>query len=172
MSNEVLILVITVFFARLTDVTLRTIRTILLIDGKKYIAALLGFFEVSIWLLVIRNAITSTEGVVYIALAYGLGFALGHILGITLVERFVKQINKVVIVTTSTNDHLLKALRNKQFGVTKVEAYGILETKKYYLYLEILASRLETLNQVLAQYDPTAFVIINKSKEAINGHFY
>ena len=172
MSNEVLVLVITVFFARLTDVTLRTIRTILLIDGKKYTAALLGFFEVSIWLLVIRNAITSTQGVVYIALAYGSGFALGHILGVTLVERLVKQINKVIIITTSTNDAFVKALRNKQFGVTKIEAFGIGETKKYYLYLEILASRLVTLNQVLAEYDPTAFMIINKSKEAINGHFY
>jgi uncharacterized protein YebE (UPF0316 family) len=49
MSNEVLILAITIFFARLIDVSLRSIRTIFLVEGKRIIPALIGFVEVSIW---------------------------------------------------------------------------------------------------------------------------
>jgi uncharacterized protein YebE (UPF0316 family) len=172
MSNEIFILAITIFFARLVDVSLRSIRIIFLIEGKRVIAAILGFIEVSIWFLVIRSAITTQVGVVYIALAYGLGFALGHIIGYSIAERFIKQISKVMIVTSSQNEALVSALRNKQFGVTKIEARGINEAKKYYLYLEIMSKNLESLHQVLAKYDPTAFVTINRSKDAINGHFY
>jgi uncharacterized protein YebE (UPF0316 family) len=172
MSNEVLILAITIFFARLIDVSLRSIRTIFLVEGKRAIPALIGFVEVSIWFLVIRSAITTQVGVVYVALAYGLGFALGHIIGSSIAERFIKQISKVVIVTSNQNEGLVSALRNKQFGVTKIEARGINEAKKYYLYLEIMSKNLDFIHQVLAKHDPTAFVIINKSKDAINGHFY
>lgn len=172
MNQEIFILALTIFIARLFDVSLRTIRVIFLVEGKRWITAILGFVEVSIWFLVIRNAITSEVGVIYIAIAYGLGFAGGHIIGYSIAERFIKQINKVIIITTNRNEDLLKALRNKQFGVTKIEAFGIEESKKYYLYLEIMSHNLETLHKVLNKYDPTAFVIINKSKEAINGHFY
>ena len=172
MTNEILFLTIVIFFARLIDVTLKTIRTILLVEGRKYLAALFGFVEVSLWFLVIRTAIYTQAGSIYVAIAYGLGFGLGHIVGISLVERFIKQIYKVIIITSSTNDQLVKALRNKMFAVTKIEATGINESKKYYLYLEMLASRKTILDQVLAQYDKNAFVIINKSKDAINGHFY
>jgi uncharacterized protein YebE (UPF0316 family) len=172
MSNEVLILAITIFFARLIDVSLRSIRTIFLVEGKRVIPALLGFVEVSIWFLVIRSAITTQTGIVYVALAYGSGFALGHIIGSSIAERFIKQISKVVIVTSNQNEALVSALRNQQFGVTKIEASGINEAKKYYLYLEIMSKNLDFLHRVLAKYDPTAFVIINKSKDAINGHFY
>jgi uncharacterized protein YebE (UPF0316 family) len=172
MSNEVLILAITIFFARLIDVSLRSIRIIFLIEGKRIIPALIGFVEVSIWFLVIRSAITTQVGVVYIALAYGLGFALGHIIGSSIAERFIKQISKVMIITSNQNEALVKALRNKQFGVTKIEARGIDEDKKYYLYLEIMSKNLSILHQVLEKYDRKAFVIINKSKDAINGHFY
>ena len=172
MSNEVLILAITIFFARLVDVSLRSIRIIFLIEGKRIIPALIGFVEVSIWFLVIRSAITTQTGIIYVALAYGSGFALGHIIGSSIAERFIKQISKVVIVTSNQNEALVSALRNQQFGVTKIEASGINEAKKYYLYLEIMSKNLEILHQVLAKYDPSAFVTINRSKDAINGHFY
>jgi uncharacterized membrane-anchored protein YitT (DUF2179 family) len=77
-----------------------------------------------------------------------------------------------MIVTSSQNEALVTALRSQQFGVTKIEARGIKEAKKYYLYLEIMSKNLEILHQVLAKYDPSAFVTINRSKDAINGHFY
>jgi uncharacterized protein YebE (UPF0316 family) len=97
---------------------------------------------------------------------------LGHIIGSSIAERFIKQISKVMIITSNQNEALVKALRNKQFGVTKIEARGIKEANKYYLYLEIMSKNLDFLHRVLAKYDPTAFIIINKSKDAINGHFY
>jgi uncharacterized protein YebE (UPF0316 family) len=172
MNIDLIYLVLVVFVARILDMSFKTFRTIFLIEGKKYYAALFGFLEALIWILVIRNAITSQEGVLYIALAYGLGYALGHIIGLSLLNYFFKQTNQVIMITSHANGELVNALEKAQFGITKIEASGIDNSKKYYLFLEILPNRLKHLKQIVNKFDPQAFMIINKSKEAINGYFY
>ena len=172
MNIDLIYLVLVVFVARILDMSFKTFRTIFLIEGKKYYAALFGFLEALIWILVIRDAITSDEGVLYVALAYGLGYALGHIVGISLLNFFFKQTNQVIIITSHANSELIKALDEALFGITKIEATGLDNSKKYYLFLEIIPTRLKALKQIVNSLDPQAFMIINKSKEAINGYFY
>ena len=62
MNIDLIYLVLVVFVARILDMSLKTFRTIFLIEGKKYYAALFGFLEALIWILVIRDAITSDKG--------------------------------------------------------------------------------------------------------------
>ena len=49
------LLPILIFFARIADVTIGTVRIIFVSRGLKYLAPVLGFFEVTIWLLVISQ---------------------------------------------------------------------------------------------------------------------
>jgi uncharacterized protein YebE (UPF0316 family) len=172
MNIDLIYLLLVIFVARILDMSFKTFRTIFLIEGKNYYAALFGFLEALIWILVIRDAITSDEGVLYVALAYGLGYALGHIVGITLLNYFFKQTYQVIIITSHANGQLIKALDEAQFGITKIEASGLNDSKKYYLFLEIQPTRLKHLKQVINILDPQAFMIMNKSKEAINGYFF
>ena len=68
-----------IFFARVIDVSMFTVRTLLLVRGKKYIAAILGFFEVTIYIVALGRVMSTLDNWVNI-LAYSLGFAVGNVM--------------------------------------------------------------------------------------------
>ncbi|TLN28429.1 DUF2179 domain-containing protein [bacterium] len=74
------ILPIIIFFARVCDVTLGTIRIIFVSRGKRNIAPLLGFFEVLIWIVVIGQLVQHLQSVTSY-LGYAAGFAVGNFVG-------------------------------------------------------------------------------------------
>ena len=77
------LLPILIFFARILDQSIGTMRLIFLSKGMKHIAPFLGFFEVIIWLLAIGQIMQHLDNwVCYVA--YGAGFAMGNFIGITL----------------------------------------------------------------------------------------
>lgn len=72
-----------IFFARVVDVSLLTVRMLMIVRGKKYLAAVLGFFEVTIYIVALGRVMTSLDNWVNI-LAYSSGFAVGNIVGSVL----------------------------------------------------------------------------------------
>ncbi|MEQ8577049.1 MAG: DUF5698 domain-containing protein, partial [Fulvivirga sp.] len=65
---------ILIFFARILDVSINTVRIIFVMGGKKYIATILGFLESLIWLLAIGQIFKHMDNV-YCYVAYPAGFA-------------------------------------------------------------------------------------------------
>ena len=69
-----------IFIARICDVSIGTIRIVMVAKGQKIIAPILGFFEVLIWLLAISRIFENLDNwVCYFA--YGAGFATGNYVG-------------------------------------------------------------------------------------------
>lgn len=77
------ILPFVILFSRILDVTIGTIRIIMISKGMKVFAPILGFFEVFIWIIGISNIMKHAEGIVpYIF--YLLGFATGNYIGMII----------------------------------------------------------------------------------------
>lgn len=80
------VLPLLIAIARIMDVTIGTIRLIFVSRGYKYLAPLLGFAEVIIWLMAISQIMQHLDNIMcYIG--YGAGFAAGNYIGIILVEK-------------------------------------------------------------------------------------
>src|SRR5512136_1275959 len=95
------VLPILIFCARICDVSLGTIRVIFVSRGYRYLAPVLGFFEISIWLLAIGQIMRNLNNwTAY--LAYAAGFALGTFVGITLEERL--SIGMVIVRVITKRD--------------------------------------------------------------------
>ena len=118
-----IILPILIFCARLSDVSLGTIRIISLSHGLKYIAPLIGFVEINIWLLAIGQIMQNLNNLAC-SLAYAAGFATGNFVGIMLEEKI--SIGMVMIRITCKHDttELVNSLRKDDYGVTTVDAEG------------------------------------------------
>jgi uncharacterized protein YebE (UPF0316 family) len=118
------VLPLLIFVARIMDVSIGTMRLIFVSKGLKYLAPVLGFFEVTIWLLAIGQIMQHLDNVICY-LAYGCGFAMGNYLGIILEERM--SIGTVLIRVISQKDtpQLSASLRESGFGVTEVDAEGM-----------------------------------------------
>src|SRR5512138_2586238 len=80
------ILPLIVFLARIADVTVGTIRIIFVARGKKYLAPLLGFVEVFIWITVVAQIVGGAQNMVAY-LAYAAGFAVGNYVGMIVEEK-------------------------------------------------------------------------------------
>jgi uncharacterized protein YebE (UPF0316 family) len=118
------ILPILIFLARMTDVSLGTLRIIFVSHGLKYIAPLVGFVEINIWLLAIGQIMQNLNNLIT-SLAYAGGFATGAFVGMLIEEKLSIGMVVVRIICKHDTTELVKSLRDANYGVTTHDAEGI-----------------------------------------------
>lgn len=117
------VLPILIFLARICDVTIGTIRVMVLTRGIKLVVPILAFFEVLIWLMAIRQMFVQMPNFVCY-LAYAGGFAMGNYVGIIVEERFAMGYEIIRVIARQDGQRLVDFLRNHGYGVTSVNAQG------------------------------------------------
>lgn len=117
------VLPLLIFFARILDVSLDTVRIIFVNKNLRYYSAFTGFFAVLIWLMVIRQIFQQLNNPICY-LAYAAGYATGNYVGI-LIENKIS-IGKVIvrIITRLESDELVSVLRSSGYGLTVIPAKG------------------------------------------------
>ncbi len=108
---------------RVADVTLGTFRTILVVQGKKYYAGIIGFCEVLIWIFAMRFVVEHLDNT-YNLIGYAAGFALGNILGISLEEKVALGYVQVNVISRHFTDRIADTLRKSKYAVTILPAEG------------------------------------------------
>ena len=161
---------IKIFFSRILDVSLGTLRMIYTVQGSKRTASVIGFFEVLIWFLVVRNAFNSSESGLILAVAYAGGYAAGTYTGGFLADKFIKGTVDVQVVTAGRDDALIEAIHREGFAVSAVNVNeSEFSGEKYMLFAEVNASSLEQFRQVVYEYEPGAFITVHETKHVYNG---
>ncbi len=168
MTEELLILCLTVFFGRICDVAIGSIRTIFLVDGKKVKAAIAGFVEVFIWFNIVREAMSSDVGGIYVALAYAGGFALGNYVGGWISEKILGEMQTVHVITTRLC--MAEELRKCGFAVTEMDCKGMNDQEKKFLFVQIQSKQSNKLEKTINELDNHAFITVNKTKAVVNGY--
>jgi len=158
-----------IFFARVMDVSLLTVRMLLLVRGKKYLAAVLGFFEVTIYILALGRVMSSLDNWVNI-LAYSSGFAVGNIFGSIIEGKMAIGTIMVRIVPKKTCDEeLAEELRGMGFGVTMIEGIGK-DGPVCMLDTTLHRKELHVLMDYLKKTDAEAFVTVSDARETRGGY--
>lgn len=158
-----------IFLARVMDVSLGTIRIILVSKGQRFLAPLLGFFEVVIWLVAIGQVMQNLTNVLCY-LAYGAGFAAGNYVGIVLEERLAMGHSVVRIVTAKETTPLVDKLVEAQYGVTCVEAKGATGNVML-IYTIIKRKDLPEVTRIISEFDKKAFYSIEDARTTKEGVF-
>ena len=163
------VLPLLIFLARICDVSIGTLRLIFVSKGFKFIAPLLGFFEVIIWLLAVSQIMKHLDNIVcYVA--YGGGFAMGNYIGMYLEEKL--SIGNVIIrvVPKSDTTELIEELKSQNFGLTVVDAEGAQQKVKI-IFSVIKRENVGHFVSVINQYSPHAFYTIEEVKSVNEGVF-
>lgn len=108
---------------RICDVTIGTMRTILVVQGKKYYAGAAGFFEVLIWVFAIRYIFQHLNYIPNL-FGYAAGFALGNVIGISLEQKIGFGFAQLTVISKYYTDKIANTLRRSKFGVTILPAEG------------------------------------------------
>jgi uncharacterized protein YebE (UPF0316 family) len=164
------ILPLLIFTARIFDVTIGTMRIILVARGKKAIAPLLGFFEVLIWIIAISQIMENLSNWVTF-IAYAAGFATGNYVGMLLEEKLAMGIVGVRIITAKSADNLIGMLKDQGYSLTYTEAHGR-EEEVHIIFITIKRTKLKKLISLIHEFNPKAFFTIEDIKYANVGYTY
>jgi uncharacterized protein YebE (UPF0316 family) len=151
-----------IVLARISDVSIGTVKIIFISKGHKNIAPFLGFFEVMIWLLAAAKVFQNLDNwLCYFA--YGIGFALGSYIGIQIEERLALGVQLIRIITRKDPSDLISVLRKKGYGVTAIKADGS-QGKVGVIYSIINRKNIKDFVEIIKNYNPNAFYTIEDIK--------
>ncbi|MBK7107379.1 MAG: DUF2179 domain-containing protein [Ignavibacteriae bacterium] len=147
---------------RMMDVSFGTFRTITVVQGKKYLAGLVGFCEVLIWIFGMRYIFQHLDNT-YNMLGYALGFAFGNVIGITLEEKVAMGYVQVNIISMHFAENIANELRKAKFGVTILPAEGGSGGMSLLIIL-IRRRDLTKARKIVEEIDKNCFISVQPSR--------
>lgn len=163
------VLPLLIFLARITDVSLGTIRLIFVSRGFKYLAPIAGFFEVLIWILVIGQIMRNlTNPVCYVA--YAGGFAAGNFVGLLIAEKLSLGVVLIRVITPKPADDVIGQLRHRQYGVTVMDGQGA-NGPVQIVFTIVRRREVGAVIELVKEFNPHAFYSIEEVDEVERGVF-
>ena len=147
-----------IFFMRIADVSIGTIRIIFVARGNKIIAPLLGFFEVFIWVLAISNIIQHLDNWLNY-FAYAGGFATGNFVGMKIEERLAVGVSLVRIITKKELPSLSLCLNERGFPTTLLDGHGR-DDDVSIIYTIVKRKKLPEVIDLIKKSNPKAFFTV------------
>lgn len=155
--------------ARILDVSIGTIKIIYISKGNKKITPILGFFEVSIWLLAVTKVFENLDNWACY-LAYGIGFALGSYIGIIIEEKLALGVQLIRFITKKDSKELITFLRLKGYGVTAIKAEGS-KGEVGVVYSVVNRKNIKYFVSMIKEFNPNAFYTIEDIRFVSQGIF-
>ena len=160
---------IIIFFSRICDVSLGTLRHVFISKGFRKIVPVLGFFEVLIWIIVVAQVMKNLNNWACY-LAWAGGFATGTFVGLWIEEKLALGLQVIRIITNQNCDELVAALKTENHGITVVDAQGAVGPVKM-IFTIIKRKNVKEVVLMIRQYNPTAFHSIEEIKNTSQGVF-
>lgn len=152
-----------IFFARILDVSLGTLRILFVSKGLRVKAALLGFIEILIWIIIVAQIFQNLDNWVnYIA--YAGGFATGTYMGMYIEERMKMGIQIFRIIVAHDSEILIEKLQEEGFRVTEIDGKGKYGPVKI-LFTVAKRKRWSELAEILRVHAPAAFYSVEDVKD-------
>ncbi len=166
---EFVLLPLLIFFARIADQTVGSLRLIFLARGMKLWVPILGFFEVIIWLLAVGQIIGDLTNFAAI-FAYGAGFAAGNYIGMVIDDKL--SIGTVIVRVVPKKDvtELIAYLTSQNFGLTIMDAEGARGPVKI-VFSIIKRKDLRAFLDAVNQFNPNAVYTIEDVRTVSDGVF-
>lgn len=171
-SKEVtvwIIIPLLLFLSRILDVSIGTIRIIMISKGFKKIAPALGFVEVFLWIITVGKVMQNMDNFLYY-FAYSAGFATGTYVGMKIESKLSLGLVMVRVITKFEAVELLSVLREQNYNATSVDGEGRYGNVKI-LFMIIKRNSLKKVIDLIKNYNPNAFYTVEDVKEVSGGVF-
>lgn len=163
------LLPVLIFIARTCDVTLATLRNVFISKGMRHVVPFVGFFEVLIWLISIRQIMQHLDNpMTYLGFAGG--FAMGTYVGLRIESRLALGMQVLRIITQSEPVELILAFQKANIGTTLINGQGAKGPVKI-IFTIVRRKDVELVRRLIDEYQPNAFYSIEDIRIANQGVF-
>jgi uncharacterized protein YebE (UPF0316 family) len=158
-----------IFIARIADVSIGTVRVIFVSRGFKYLAPIVGFFEVLIWILAIGQIMKNLSNpICYIA--YAGGFATGNYVGILLADKLSLGLVLIRVITKEDAGPLVDFLKLENYGVTSIDGHGTRGQVRV-VFTIVPRREVQSVVNLIKKFNPQAFYSIEEIGYVAKGVF-
>jgi len=159
-----------IFLARIGDVSMETSRVIYISKGIKYLAPIIAFFEIVIWLLAMEIVISDLANIANF-FAFAFGFAMGTYVGLVIEEKlYIGMVILRIITTEESNEEITSFMQSENLGVTCMDARGARGNVKMILSL-VNRTDIPRITEYIRTTNPHAFFSIEDVRYVNEGVF-
>lgn len=158
-----------IFFGRIIDVSLGTIRIVLVSRGAKHIAPFVGFVEIFIWVVVIAQVLQHADGWLSY-FCYAAGYAAGTYAGLSLESKIGFGYAILRMFTKQPAASLILELNRNGYGATMMMGEGAVY-KVNIVESVVRRVNIKDVERIMERHDPAAFVTIEDVRTRHKGIF-
>lgn len=144
-----------IFFSKLIENALATLRMILVASGKKLLGSILQFICSLIWVISTMVVIQDLNNDIIKIFVFAFGCLAGSYIGSFLEEKLALGNNMIICITSLD---IMDQIRSKGFALTSTKGTGINETKNI-LFITISRKKRKILIDLLRKLDNNCFII-------------
>lgn len=164
------IIYVLIIFAKIIEVSLMTVRIVFITKGERKLGAIIGFFEVLLWIFIVTNVITNISEDPIKAISYALGFAIGNYVGSIVEEKIGLGLSEVkVILKEDHGQEMASFIRSMGYAVTLLSGEGK-NHKRYMLVMFIPRKRVKELVGLITEKQENAVITVSDTKPIYGGY--
>ncbi len=164
---EFLLSFLTLFSLRLVDISLYTVRIMMVVRGRKRMAWIFALCQSLVYVTALR-AILSDMGNWGKIIGYSAGFATGVVIGMFIEGRLAIGHTHLRVTSSGHGTELADRLRHAGYAVTEVSAYGK-DGMVTLLNCSVLRRNAHAVERLAQEVDPEAFITAESVRSVRRG---
>lgn len=169
LTGNGIIAYLAIFFGKIIEVTLDTLRIVLINRGKRLPATIISFFISIIWIFIVSSIISNLSENILKAIVYASAYALGNYMGITIENKLAIGYASLQVIVRETEGYpLANLLREHGFGVTVMQGESF-NYKRAILLIHLKRKRMNDAIKLIHETVEDAVVTINDIKNVYGG---
>ncbi len=167
LDTQILLGALGIFILRLIGVSISTVRMLILVQGRRILSSVMGFFESLVFAVAIGSVVTQLDNT-WNLMAYCGGFAVGTFIGMVIESRFIENFVTVSIVSPHASHQVAEAVRHAGFGATETWGQG---ADGLVGSIRVVSRRrdVKSILKVVQSLDADAFVTLDETRAVRHG---
>ncbi|MDD4700367.1 MAG: DUF5698 domain-containing protein [Oscillospiraceae bacterium] len=160
-----------IFFGKILEVTISTIRIVLISRGEKIIGSIISMFEVLIWLFITGTVLSGFKEDIVRVFIFAIAVGIGNYVGSWLEDKLAFGLCSIQVIVTDccSSQELAVKLRENNFAVTVTKGKGK-DGERDIMFLHTKRKRISQAEEIIQSYLENAVIIVNDAK-IIRGGF-
>lgn len=170
-SLHPILVCIIVCIAKIVEISIQSLKTVMMVKGQRFKAAALGFIECIIWGLAISTIIGTLGDDMFLLVFYCVGYAVGLFLGATIENKIaLGTSNLELIANDESTEKITEYLKERQMGYTVFDGYG--STDKMNMIFIVLPRKEmpRVLKEIRKTCDNKVFVVASEVSKYAGGY--
>jgi uncharacterized protein YebE (UPF0316 family) len=165
-----ILIYVLIVFAKVIEVSLATVRMVLITKGEKTIGSIIGFVEVILWIYIANAVLNGIADDPLKAVAYAFGFALGNYFGSALESKLGIGLSEITaIVKEDGSQFVIDNLRDLGYAVTTMPANGKV-SKRRVLLMFVKRKKVNEVVSRIKELEVNVVITVSDTKPIYGGH--